>query len=274
MKIIFVIVSLLIGINMMAQEMTVMTYNIRYDNPGDKENRWDNRKEALTDQIQFYEPLVFGVQEAQKHQMNYMDSILMDYTYVGVGRDDGKEGGEYSAIFYRSSELDTLMTGTFWLSDNPTRPSKGWDAAFPRVCTYARFSYQKNEFWVFNTHFDHKGSKAREESARLILRQIRRLNNDNYPVILMGDFNANDNEAPIQVIEQMLQDSRKTAELFYGPETTFNGFSLDYDPSNRIDYVFHSSEIIVQRKAILAQLIEKRFPSDHFPVIVNIRLEN
>ncbi|MFY0688932.1 MAG: endonuclease/exonuclease/phosphatase family protein [Cyclobacteriaceae bacterium] len=257
-----------------AQDLTVMTYNIRYATERDGDNQWENRKKMLVDQIKFYEPKVFGIQEGLLSQVSYLDEALEDYAYVGVGRDDGKTKGEFSAIFYRKHELDTLTQGTFWLSQDPLRPSVGWDAAMERVCTYAKFKYENNTLWVFNTHFDHMGEKAREESAKLILRQIKRLNNDSDPVVLMGDFNATVADAPIKVILDDMKDTFVSTTNAYGAPTTFNGFSLEYDRDRRIDFVFHSDNVTCLKTAILSQVMDGRFPSDHFPVISYLRLNN
>ncbi|MEM8889234.1 MAG: endonuclease/exonuclease/phosphatase family protein, partial [Bacteroidota bacterium] len=142
-----------------------MTYNLRYDNPNDGENRWDLRKEFLRDQLKFFEPDVMGIQEGLKHQLDYLDGELSAYSYIGVGRDDGKEKGEYTAIFYKADKLSLIRQSTFWLSESPDEISVGWDAALERICTYALFEEKAGgaKFYVFNTHFDHRGEKARRK---------------------------------------------------------------------------------------------------------------
>ena len=158
-----------------AQNMTFLTYNIRYGLANDGENRWDIRKDGLAKQIQFYEPDVFGVQEALGFQVAYLDSILEQYDYYGVGRDDGKEEGEYSAIFYKRDRFTILKKSTFWLSETPDKVSVGWDAALPRICTVllVKEKISGQTLWIMNTHFDHKGEKARENSVRLIIQNKR-----------------------------------------------------------------------------------------------------
>ena len=274
MKIIITLLMLISCVDLMAQDLTVMTYNIRYDNPKDGDNRWDNRKKFLVDQIKFYQPHAFGVQEGMAHQIDFIDHALPNYSYIGVGRDDGKTKGEYSAVFYKNDQLDTLKQGTFWLSENPDEPSVGWDASMERICTYALFTYEKTSFWVFNTHFDHKGDQARVESAKLILKKINKLNTNNLPVIFMGDLNSKPTSKPIQFITQSLSDSKLSTAQFYGMESTFNGFNNVYEKDKRIDYIFHSKNIKVLKSATLSQTYEQRFLSDHFPVIAHIRFED
>jgi endonuclease/exonuclease/phosphatase family metal-dependent hydrolase len=251
-----------------AQEnLSVMTYNIRYDSPNDGLDQWDNRKKILTDQIQFYAPTILGIQEGLLHQIEYIKETLKDYEYLGVGRDDGEKKGEYCALFYNKKQLTTKQIGTFWLSQTPEIPSKDWDAALPRICTYALFSSGKNEFWVFNTHFDHLGRIARLASSKLILTEMARINKQNHAAILMGDFNALEHEPPIQWITKKYLDSRYSAHHFFGGTSTFNGFNIAPEKNKRIDFIFHNEQLISTKTAIISQLIEQHYPSDHFPVI-------
>ena len=251
-----------------AQEnLSVMTYNIRYDSPNDGLDQWDYRKKILTDQVQFYAPDILGIQEGLLHQIEYIKDALKDYEYLGVGRDDGGKKGEFCALFYKKEILTAKQTGTFWLSKTPKIPSKDWDAALPRICTYARFSTGKNEFWVFNTHFDHLGITARLASSELILDEMARINKQNHPAILMGDFNALEQEPPIQWITQQYLDSRYSTRHFFGGTSTFNGFNIAPEENRRIDFIFHNEQLISTKTAIISQLIEQHYPSDHFPVI-------
>ena len=168
-----------------AQTMHSLSFNIRYPSPHDGEDIWDNRKDAVAKLIHYYAPDIFGVQEATWMQMEFLNENLKAYAYIGVGRDDGDKGGEFSAIFYKTAQWKVLKNGTFWLSETPGEVSKGWDAALPRVCTYGLFENQttKNKVWVFNTHFDHMGNKAREKSAEVILSKIKELNTENLPLL-------------------------------------------------------------------------------------------
>lgn len=257
-----------------AQALSFMTYNIRYDNPKDGEDNWHKRKEWLASQIKFYEPHVLGIQEGLHDQVTYLDEQLADYNYVGVGRDNGKEKGEYSAIYYKSSALEVLVSNTFWLSETLDKPSKGWDANIKRICTYALFQHKetKKKFWVFNTHFDHKGNQAREESAKLILEQIETINKENLSVILMGDFNANITDQPIIILKEKLQDTYDVSAVPpFGPEGTANAFKFDRPVTSRIDYIFVNG-LKVNKCAILSDSKNLHYPSDHLPVFAEIIL--
>ena len=259
------------------QTYNMMTYNIRYDNQNDGDNQWSKRKEFLCDQIAFYSPDILGIQEGLHHQVKYIDSTFIDYNYVGLGRDDGKKKGEYSAIFFNGNRLEIVKDSTFWLSKTPAKISIGWDASMERICTYALFQDKVTEqqFWVFNTHFDHIGHVARLESTKLILNKIKQLNEDNLPVILMGDLNLKPESEPIRQLSEELNDS-KTSCLSkpFGPVGTFNGFRLDQPVIDRIDYIFTTkSNIKVNKYAVLSDSIGLKYPSDHLPVYVQIEFK-
>ncbi|MGA9590787.1 MAG: endonuclease/exonuclease/phosphatase family protein [Salegentibacter sp.] len=276
-KPIFFFVFLFVQISLYSQTMEIMTYNIKYANENDGENSWSNRKEFITNQLKFYEPDAFGVQEAVKQQMDYFKDHLDGYDYVGVGRDDGKEGGEYSAIFYKKSRLKVLKHDTFWLSETPQKPSKGWDAAYPRICTYALFEDQQTgeKFWYFNTHFDHIGDKARKESAKLIWKKIQELNSEDLPAILSGDFNLEPDTESIRYLSEKMDDSKAISEgVVFGPEGTFNGYEFDKPVTRRIDYIFLSHEDFkVLKFGVISSSKDLRYPSDHLPVMVKLELK-
>ncbi|WP_242202161.1 endonuclease/exonuclease/phosphatase family protein [Aestuariivivens insulae] len=264
-----------LGLN--AQTYKIMTYNIRYDNPNDGENQWSKRKAVLSNQILFYEPDIIGIQEGLHHQVTYLDSMLVNYKYIGVGRDDGKTKGEYSAIFYNANKLKVIQNQTFWLSDTPKNISVGWDASMERICTYALFKdlKTKQHFWVFNTHFDHIGKMARAQSAKLIVKTITDLN-DNNPVILTGDFNLKPESEPIQFLSKAMNDA-KTVSIAtpFGPEGTYNGFKFEEPVKNRIDYIFTSKNTIeVKKFAILSNPKNGKYPSDHLPVYIEMLIQN
>lgn len=260
-----------------SQTIKVVTYNIRYDNLGDGENRWAIRKDFLANQMKFYEPDVLGIQEGLSHQVNYLDSSLVNYSYVGVGRDDGETKGEYSAIFFNDKRFQLIDNSTFWLSVTPEKPSVGWDAAMERICTYALLKDQQTNgyLWIFNTHFDHIGELARENSAHLIVEQINALNKEDYPVVFMGDLNLEPNSNAIQFLSSELNDTKYASEdLVFGPEGTFNGFKFNESVTRRIDYIFTSKEgIRVNKYAVLSDSKARKYPSDHLPVYVEITLD-
>ena len=248
----------------------VMSLNIRYDNPKDGPDNWHERKDDMVKMLQHYQPALLGIQEGLEHQVNYLDDSLKDYSYIGVGRDDGKTKGEYCAIFYDSTRFELLEEGTFWLSTSPEEVSVGWDASMERICTYGRFEDQSSQkrIWVFNAHFDHKGEKARQKSAKLILKKMATLNKAKEPVLLMGDFNSLPESKAIQHILQTYSDGAVNG--LYGPKGTFNGFDPNYVVENRIDYIFHSG-LEVERYAH----IDDRRPnnlciSDHLPILAYV----
>ena len=261
------------------QEIRLMTYNIRYDNPNDGENAWPVRRDVLVSQIRFYEPDVLGIQEGLEHQVQYMDEHLSAYKYAGVGRADLKEkgAGEFSAVFYNTHKFKLLKSGTFWLSETPEKPSRGWDASLNRICTYVLLENKTSEirFWVFNTHFDHRGKEAREKSAELIVKKIGQINAERLPVFLMGDFNLAPGEAPVKYISTQLNDSHATSlQPPFGPEGTYNGFDVCKNSRRRIDYIFTGKEkVTVKKYAVLANVRDLKYPSDHFPVLVVAELK-
>jgi endonuclease/exonuclease/phosphatase family metal-dependent hydrolase len=265
----FTISSLVYG-----QDYSIMTYNIKLDYPKEGEHNWESRKPFFINQLKFYEPDVLGVQEAMPNQMKDMDSLLQDYSYVGVGRDDGKDEGEYSAIFYKTEKFNVLKSNTFWLSETPEKVSMGWDAICNRVCTFALFEDKESgkKFWVFNTHFDHVGKLARKNSAVLIVEKIKKLNQENYPVILTGDFNMEADHESILYIKNDLHDSKEIAELSFGPEGTYNGFQFDKPVNRRIDYAFVSKGVEVSKYAVLSDNWNLRYPSDHLPILITLQL--
>ncbi len=268
--------SLLLAFSMQAQAQSsfeLMTYNIKYDAVNDQINNWSNRKEHLFSLLKYHQPAIFGTQEGLYHQLKDIDRELNAYTYVGVAREDGKQSGEYSAIFYDSTLFEQVKSGNFWLSETPEIPSKGWDAAYTRICTWAEFKFKKTAmtFYVFNVHLDNEGEIARAKSATVILNKIIDLAGEQ-SIILMGDFNFTATASPYQEITAKLADSRLiSAEAPYGPEATFNGFAFDKLPERRIDYIFTSSNITVLSYATLSDSKAMRYPSDHFPVFVAVQ---
>lgn len=185
-----IVLSLLFAIAANAQTLKVMTYNIRLDVAVDGENDWNHRKDFFNSQIRFYEPYIFGIQEALPNQVNDLVASLPTYDHVGIGR-DGIGRGEASAIFFDKARFRVTKEQTFRLSETPDKISKGWGASYIRICTFALFTEKqtKQTFWVFNTHLNNNGVAARTKGVEMILGKIREVNKTNYPVIFMGDFN-------------------------------------------------------------------------------------
>ncbi|MCU7552366.1 endonuclease/exonuclease/phosphatase family protein [Chitinophagaceae bacterium LB-8] len=275
MKTIYTLLCLLVFISLSAQNnLHVMTFNIRLNTPADSLNAWPYRKEKVASQILFHQSHIVGVQEALHNQMVDLKNLLPSYKYAGVGRDDGKQKGEYSAIFYDTLRLQLLRTETFWLSEQPNVPgSKSWDAAITRIVTWAQFIDRKTKkkLYVFNTHFDHIGQEARKESARLLLQKIKDIAGKQ-PVILTGDFNSQPHSAPIQIITDttapfFMTDTKKLSrQPHYGPTGTFNGFGPKEVDDEPIDFIFVRNGFKVLQHASLSQTWQGRFSSDHFPV--------
>ncbi|HET9057931.1 MAG TPA: endonuclease/exonuclease/phosphatase family protein [Chitinophagaceae bacterium] len=264
----------------LAQEINIMSYNIRLDVASDGENRWDARKDKVASLMNYYEADFIGCQEVQHHQLQYLLDKLNKYNYIGVARDDGKEKGEYSCIFYNKEKFTLLQQHTFWLSSTPDIVSIGWDAACNRVCTYGLFQSNKTKqlFWVLNTHLDHMGINARIESAKLITEKINKINVEkNYPVILTGDFNAQPSDEPIQYISNNMQNTRAISnQPAYGPVDTWNGFQFDQKPTGCIDYIFINKHPKIRAKkfATITDSYDKKYPSDHFPVLAGLIINN
>ena len=259
----------------------VMTYNIRYDNPGDDVHAWPNRKERVAALIRVYGAEIVGVQEALRHQLEDLEVLLPSYTWIGVGRNaDGS--GEYSAIIFREDLFEVLDSGTFWLSEQPDEAgSQSWDAALPRIVTWSQLRHRESDaaFVVLNTHFDHRGELARKQSAKLITQKAAVLAKG-LPIIVMGDLNTTDQEEPYAILAQTkLEDGRSLKDAFlharlghYGPTSTWTGFT-EIVPGRRIDYIWTSDDLVVEQHAILGDRNEIGYPSDHLPVFAEIELE-
>ena len=269
----FFITGTVYSLNAQQSTMTVTSYNIRYDNPKDAPDTWDIRHPVIINMVKFHDMDIVGIQEGLHHQVVDLAEGLGDFGYVGVGRDDGAEKGEYTAIFYRKENLKVLESNTFWLSEDTTKPNKGWDAQLPRICTWAKFEEVATgkQFYVFNTHFDHVGVQARLNSAALIMDKAKEIAGD-ATVILTGDFNIDqDNEAYKSINDSdMFNDSYEVAYLVYANNGTFNSFDNTKSTDRRIDHVFVTPDVNVKKFGILTDTYKSRFPSDHFPVLVEV----
>ena len=257
----------------------VMSFNIRYDEPRDGVNAWTNRKQKVADVIRFHKADLIGVQEALLTQLRDLESMLPDIAWCGVGRADGKEAGEYSAILYRKSRFQMQECKTFWLSPTPdVAGSKGWDAAFPRVVTWAKFRDRtsKKTFIHFNTHFDHVGQKARVESSKLIVARLGEIAKK-LPFVLTGDFNVvESNEAYKTIVARTesvnLSDARYiSVNPHFGGDSTWTAFK-QIEAGRKIDYVFVRAGMKVLEHGILADQWNGLWASDHFPVLAEVEL--
>lgn len=284
-------------------EMNVATYNLRLSNLGDslEGNGWGQRAPYVAKLIQYHDFDIFGTQEGKYHQLEDLKTMMPEYDYIGVGRDDGAQGGEYAAIFYKPSRFELLDSGNFWLSTDTTRPNKGWDAECIRVCTWGKFRDKETGkvFVHFNLHMDHIGVVARAESAKLILEKIKAFP-EKLPVMLSGDFNVDQNNESYQLLQNsgVMADAYTMADMVYANNGTFNAFETDGMTDERIDHIFLSPEFKVEKYGVLTDTYRApvetadtvstanfpkevsllkytaRTPSDHFPVAIRVKLDN
>lgn len=271
--------------------MVVATYNIRNANAGDSinGNGWGQRLPYIAKLVQFHKFDIFGTQEGKYHQLQDLKSAMPGYDYIGVGRDDGKIGGEFSAIFYRTDRFDLLDHGDFWLSTETDHPNKGWDAALPRICSWGKFRDKSSGFTFifFNLHMDHIGVQARSESAKLIFKKMKEFP-EKLPAILTGDFNVDQTNESYLLLDNsgIMRDSYQIADFRYAPNGTFNSFNPDSYTDKRIDHIFLTKEFKVNRYGVLTDTYRSpvtkeedeaagkksvaRVPSDHFPVVIEV----
>ncbi len=260
--------------------LNVMTFNIRCDNDGDGLNGWSYRKERAATAILFYDVDILGAQEVVHNQLVDLQERLEGYAVVGVGRDDGKEGGEYSPVWYKTDRFSLLDSGWFWLSETPDEVSMGWDAAYKRVATWVKLQEKASGqcYFVLNTHLDHIGETARRESITLILDRVKELG-EGMPVIVTGDFNAlPDSEVIAHITDpalpEHLTDTRAIAPVVYGPQWSFHDFGrLPYEERELIDYVFVRDGLKALRYGVLAETENDGYLSDHAPVLVTLAVE-
>jgi len=262
--------------------INVMSFNIRYDTPEDGNNAWTFRKEMVAGTIHFHKIDVAGLQEALHHQVKDLEALLPEYSWFGVGRDNGREKGEYTPIFYLKSRFKILNHSFFWLSDAPEKPGKGWDAACPRIVTWAKIEDKRTEitFFVFNTHLDHVGKTSRIKSAEFLLKKIDGLAED-YPVILTGDFNCTEKDLPYKTLTSGTVQISGLSDVCslskfrpYGSTQTFNGFQNTILPDYRIDFIFTRKGDEVLRCGTISERWNGRFVSDHNAVLAEIKIND
>lgn len=302
-KLLLGVLFLLAGSYAYSQQLTVASYNIRYKNNGDAEkgNGWDQRFPVIADLVRFHDFDIFGAQEVLQAQLDDLSGALTQYAHIGVGRDDGKSAGEHAAIFYKKDKFKLLKSGDFWLSEDTGKPNKGWDAALPRICTWGQFQELSSgiKFYFFNTHFDHIGVVARNESAKLILKKISEIGKG-VPIILTGDFNVDQTSESYRTLSNsgVVFDSYETALFKYATNGTFNDFEVAAKTNSRIDHIFLSDCIVAKRYGVLTDSYRSaskkkkevndsgnfptelsltsydvRLPSDHYPVMVIVDLK-
>ncbi|MGQ7867916.1 endonuclease/exonuclease/phosphatase family protein [Sunxiuqinia sp. sy24] len=255
-------------------ELVIATFNLRYNNPNDGENAWPNRKEQVKALIRYHEFDIFGTQEGLIGQLNDL-SEMSEFAFTGVGRDDGKQDGEHSAIFYKKSRFDLLGNGDFWLSETPDEPSYGWEAKHRRICSWGKFKDKltAKTFFIFNAHFDHQAVEAQRQSGILVVEKMKEIAGDG-PVVFMGDLNSTPETEQIQTISGFLNDSYKATKMPpYGPEGTFNSFNFNAPMDKRIDYVFVSKDVTVSSYGVLTDSYDQKYPSDHQPVVAKVVID-
>lgn len=255
------------------ETIRVMSYNIRYDNPNDGENIWDIRKPATKAMIYDLRPDVFGVQEALVHQIRYIEENCPEYASIGVGRDDGKEAGEFMSIFYDRKKVKLHDWGTIWLSENPEMPGLGWDAWCPRTATWAIMELVAtgHKFFYINTHLDHGGRNARKHSLDLIISLIKEKNIDNSPVILTGDFNVTpDNTFALENLYSYMNNAAATAQEADSAPTS-NSFGKR--EGKCIDYIWWKNFKSCKEYCVIRKEYDGiKYVSDHWPIIATLEL--
>ncbi len=283
------IVGLIMGLGIAAQTLKVGSYNIRYQNQEDslKGNGWRSRCQSICNQIWWENPDIFGTQEVLHPQLLDLEHGLGGYRWIGVGRDDGKQKGEYAAIFYNPHRVELIQDGHFWLNETPDRPALGWDAACIRICTWGRFRHLQSgrEFYFLNLHMDHVGVKARRESARLVMQRITEMTDGGRRLaVLTGDFNVSQNDELYTLFTQsgVLKDCFACAERRWAENGTYNAFKPAGFTSERIDHIFVTPATRVEAYAVRTDSrwqaapggdMRQRVISDHYPIFARISFD-
>ena len=268
------------GSNNDNNEYKIISYNVRFSSAPETDgaNRWELRRDASIKMVAEQKPLAMGLQEACPDQIDFLDQNLTGYKHIGVGRDDGNRAGEMMAIYYDTTRLTLLNSGTFWLSDTPDKVSIGWDAACNRTCTWGHFKVNDTgfEFLYFNTHLDHAGSQARRNSIKLIVTKMAELNPNNVPVFLSGDFNSTTDDTIFEPLKASLKDAREVSAIS-DKNITYNGFGTVTDSPNTrkewvIDHIFFSG-VNPMAFRVLNGNYGVPFISDHYPIAFTFRAQ-
>jgi len=228
------------------------------------------------DLIRYHGFEIFGTQEGLRFQLDDLKTMMPEFSFYGIGRDDGMSKGEHSAIFYQHDRFAVLDKGDFWLSPTPEKPGPGWDANLNRICSWLKLKDKKSgkTFYVFNAHYDHQGVKARVESSKLIVEKIKNIAGDG-ECIFMGDLNGGWESEWYLTLDRsvVMKDSRHIATMVYQPNGSFNGFRFDDVRKDVIDHIFITKKFKAGRWAVLTDTYNGKFPSDHFPVMVELMIQ-
>lgn len=248
-------------------DINVISYNIRMGSADDGTNSWKYRYPASAMMVMDQKPDIFGIQEAFDFQFKYLEEYCPGYKGIGVGREDGKSKGEYMAIFYNKKAIKLIKWGTFWLSETPEEPSKGWDAACFRTATWALMKDKASgrKFYYVNTHLDHVGWEARKNGLKLIVDRIAEINPENYPMILTGDFNMRINRPEFDDLKKVMQNAREVA-VKTDHHNTYNGWGKASSDSI-IDYIwFKGFSSCTEYQTITKEYMDRAYISDHYPI--------
>lgn len=263
-----------ISASALAQPIITGTYNLRFDNAADSRNLWKNRMPVVASLIQFHKFDILGTQEGLENQLADLSATLPGYERYGVGRDNGKEAGEHSAIFYRKDRFELADKGDFWLSETPEKPSKGWDAkCCNRLCSWVKLNDRlaKKDLWVFNVHYDHQGKLARQESSRLLMIKVKAIAGKGN-VIITGDFNdTRSSNCYIQIVQTgRVTDTYLLTLNRHEHNPSFNAFGQNTGSRDVIDHIFASKGFTATRWGIIGETSHGMYPSDHFPVLAEL----
>ena len=251
-----------------SEGLKVMSYNIRLGSAQDGTNSWALRYTATGKMLEDQKPDVFGVQEALEYQVRYIEEMC-GYESVGVGRENGKKEGEHMSIFWNKKTVSMLKWGTFWLSETPEKPSKGWDAECFRTATWALMKDKKTgkKFYFVNTHLDHKGTEAQKNGLKLIVDRIAEINPDGLPMVLTGDFNIEPKNPALKDLDARMQSTRKIAEKT-DDHATYNGWGKS---STMIDYIYVSGfSSCPEYQTVTKRYEDRKFISDHYPIFARL----
>lgn len=277
LKYFFSILLFFVVTNIYSQNLIIGTFNLRYANPNDTGNLWVNRAPLIESMIRFYDFDILGTQEGLIGMINDLSKSLPQYDRYGIGRDDGKDAGEHSAIFFKKDKFTLLNHGDFWLSQTPDKPSLGWDATCcNRICSWVYLQDKKSEkkFYVFNTHYDYQKDLARNESSKLILKEIKKIAG-NQQVIFMGDLNGGNETQWYQTIDNsgILKDTYSEAKYPMAGNPTYQDFGKAISDNEIIDHIFVTNNFSVKKWGILSNTFQGKYPSDHFPVLSEVNLQ-